>query len=98
MKSQYIHKITKERAWLSTNDPRIGTEYISIHTGTTNYKNIYTDEIIKLNVNDPRINVTFVGQQAKRKKYISEDNEIIEVYKCDPILKTKTYKEIKNVK
>ena len=30
--------------------------------------------------------------------YISEDNEIIEVYKCDPILKTKKFKEIKNVK
>lgn len=98
MKSQYIHKITKEKAWLSTNDPRINTEYFSIHKGTTNYKNIYTDEIVKLNVNDPRINVTFVGQQAKKKKYISDDNEIIEVYKCDPILKTKKFKEIKNVK
>lgn len=97
-KAPYINKITNEKAWLSTDDPRIGSEFISIHSGTSTYKNIYTDEYIRLQKSDKRINVTFIGCAAKKKKYISDDNEIIEVYKCDPILKTKKYKEIKNVK
>lgn len=97
-KAPYINKSTNEKAWLSTNDPRIGIDFISIHSGTTTYKNIYTDEYVRLDKNDERINISFVGCSAKKKKYISEDNEIIEVYKCDPILKTKKFKEIKNVK
>jgi hypothetical protein len=39
-----------------------------------------------------------IGKSFGMLTVISEDNEIIEVYKCDPILKTKKFKEIKNVK
>ena len=81
--------------WLKVNDPRIGVEYEHISTGITVYKHIKTDERIKLKTDDPRIGIEYVGINKKKKKYIDEHNNIIELYDIDPIIKQKSYKLIK---
>ena len=96
--ANYKNKHTGEIAWLKTDDPRIGKEYEHIFKGKTIYKHILTEEKVILNSDDPRIGKEYVGVKKKRKKYIDENNNILELYDIDPIIIKNNYKLYKGKK
>jgi hypothetical protein len=83
-KTNYKNIKTGKTEWLSTDDPRIGKEYVHMNINTATFKNIKTGKIEKLKTDDPRIGIEYVGTtkgfctykniETEEYEYISIDN------------------------